>query len=225
MTRPAPLCIHLTVSNPPRLLTHHWLTPRSLNFWGRPVSARAMKLLIIRKCWIRWWASKRTTFSSATVVVAAALADAGGRSLRSVAMGSRPPEDAAAPLGQPAQQLQLDVDDAERQDAGGEDHQEASGEVGSCPAVRRGRVVAERLREAGRGPGVALAAGLRPLGVRPLVGPPHLVRVAVAVGALGRAGVPQFDHGTVNALHVGLEGVFVALLAGGGIGQVREPER
>src|SRR3990170_4444943 len=143
MVRPAVLCIIRTVSSPPRLLTHHWLRPRSLNFWGRPVSARTMKLLIIRKCCTRWWTSKRTTLSPATIAAsrpAAALADAGGgRSLRSVAMGSRPPEDAAAPLGQPAQQLQLDVDDAERQDAGGEDHQEASGEVGSCPAVRRGR--------------------------------------------------------------------------------------
>src|SRR3972149_253079 len=149
MTRPAPLCIHLTVSNPPRLLTHHWLTPRSLNFWGRPVSARAMKLLIIRKCWIRWWASKRTTRSSATVVAAGGRGGAGGRSLRSVAMGSRPPEDAAAPLGQPAQQLQLDVDDAERQDGGREDHQEAPGEVRWREAVRRGGFVAESVRKAG----------------------------------------------------------------------------
>src|SRR3989304_4967970 len=128
MTRPAPLCIHLTVSNPPRLLTHHWLRPRSLNFWGRPVRARAMKLLIIRKCWTRWWKSKRTTLSSATGALsrpAAALAEVGGgRSLITVAMGSRPPEDAAAPLGQPAQQLQLDVDDAERQAGGREAHQE-----------------------------------------------------------------------------------------------------
>src|SRR3989304_5437974 len=142
MTRPAPLCIHLTVSNPPRLLTHHWLTPRSLNFWGRPVSARAMKLLIIRKCWSRWWASKRTTlFSSARAPwgPAATRAAGGGRSLRSVAMASWTPEQAAALLGQPAQHLQLDVDDTERQDGGREDDQEAPGEVGGRQAVRRGR--------------------------------------------------------------------------------------
>src|SRR3990172_10210765 len=217
MTSPAPRCIHLTVSRPPRVVTHHWLAPRSLNFWGRPVRARTMKLLIIRKCWIRWWTSKRTTASPAAACSRrpARAAAGGGRRLRSVAMASWPPEDAAALFGQPAQQLQLDVDDAERQDAGGKDHQEAPREVGGRPAVRRGRFVAERLREAGRGPGVALAAGLRPLGVRPLVGRPHLVRVAVAVGALGRAGVPQFDHRTVDALHVLLQRVFLPLLAGG----------
>src|SRR3990172_12625768 len=124
-----------------------------------------MKLLIIRKCWIRGWTSKRTTLSSATGALprpAAALAAAGGaRSLISVAIAFRPPEDAAAPLGQPAQQLQFDVDNAERQDGGREDHQEAPGEVRSREAVRRGGFVAERLREAGGSPLMAFPAGLR----------------------------------------------------------------
>src|SRR3989304_569949 len=146
MTRPAPLCIHLTVSNPPRLLTHHSLTPRSLNFWGSPVSARTMKLLIIRKCWIRWWTSKRTTLSPATVALSrpetALVAAGGGRSLRSVAMAFRPPDAPAAPRGQPAQQLQVDV-------GGGAgvagEHPEVlpAGEVGGdARALRRGWFVA-----------------------------------------------------------------------------------
>src|SRR3990172_3356411 len=146
MVRPAPLCIHLTVSSPPRLLTHHWLTPSSGNFWGRPVSARMMKLLIMRKCWIRWWVSKRTTCASAAAAPprrpALPAAAGGARSLRSVAIGFRPPGCAATPLGQPAQHLQLDVDDAEGQDAGREDDQEAPGEVGRRQAVRGGLFVA-----------------------------------------------------------------------------------